>query len=331
LVGCDGCTDATAAIARGACLPDAVVHEFHERRGKAAVLNRLVPLARGTIVVLCDANTLFEPGTLKLLVRHFANRDIGCVCGELRLRTAHGRPRGEALYWRYETALKFLESRFNMLVGANGAVMAVRKGLFARIPPNGIVEDFLIAMRIRAGGHRVVYDPEAVAWEEVAPKLHHEFRRRIRIGAGNFHALRYTWRMLNPAAGSIALSFWSHKVCRWLVPIALGVAQISSLSLARDPRYLVCAASLVTIDLLGFIGYQLDRRDRHWRLFSVPYYFLSMNLALFFGFIRFLRGTQTIVWSPTVRDVAPAADWVADGVRSQSAADTATTRGAGVA
>lgn len=337
LVGCDGCTDATAAIARAAGLPFVEVYEFLERGGKAAILNRLVPVARGDIVVFCDANTEFEPGTLTALVRHFARPNVGCVCGELRLRTASGKPRGEAMYWRYETALKFLESRLNMLVGANGAVMAVRRSLFSRIPANGIVEDFLIAMHIRGAGHRVVYDPEAVAWEEVAPKLRHEFRRRVRIGAGNFHALRHTWRMLNPAAGSIALSFWSHKVCRWLVPIALCTAQLAALALARDVRYLVCAAGLGSLPVAGMVGYWFDRRQKYWAPVSIPYYFLSMNLGLLVGLFGFLRGTQSMVWNPTARDVSlgvagPSgfgAHRTAPGTLAPSDAEKATTSRAG--
>ncbi len=102
-----------------------------------------------------------------------------------------------------------------MLVGANGALFAIRRSLFEAIPADGIVEDFLIALNVRAAGYRIVYDPEAIAWEEVAPNARQEFRRRVRIGAGNFYALRHTWRLLNPMAGAVALALWSHKVCRW--------------------------------------------------------------------------------------------------------------------
>jgi cellulose synthase/poly-beta-1,6-N-acetylglucosamine synthase-like glycosyltransferase len=300
LVGCDGCTDATAALARLAAPPNASVFEF-DRCGKPAVLNKLLPRARGEIVVFCDANTEFEPDAVHALVRHFKRPDIGCVCGELRLRSRAGHATGEQIYWRFETLLKFLESRLNMLVGANGAVFAIRRSLFVPIPPDGIVEDFLIAMNVRAAGYRVVYEPEAIAWEEVAPNARHEFRRRVRIGAGNFHALRHTWRMLNPVAGGVALAFWSHKVCRWLVPLFLAAAQISAAMLAGEPVYAVAAVVGGVLVLLGVLGHRLDLRARYWAPASIPYFFLSMNLALLFGLIAFGRGTQSIVWTPTVR------------------------------
>ena len=308
LLGCDGCTDATAARARFTALPNASVYEFPDRSGKPAVLNKLLPLARGDIVVFCDANTEFEPDAIHALVRHFKRPEIGCVCGELRLRSNDGNPTGEQLYWRYETLLKFLESRLNMLVGANGALFAIRRSLFVAIPVDGIVEDFLIALNVRAAGYRVVYDPEAIAWEEVAPNARQEFRRRVRIGAGNFHSLRHTWRLLNPMAGAVALALWSHKVCRWLVPLVLAAAQISAAMLGREPLYGVAAALGAVLVLLALLGYRLDLRARYWAPVSIPYYFLSMNLALLLGLIACVRGTQSIVWTPTARMVASPSD-----------------------
>jgi cellulose synthase/poly-beta-1,6-N-acetylglucosamine synthase-like glycosyltransferase len=304
LVGCDGCTDATAVLARFTAPPNASVYEFPDRCGKPSVLNELLPLAQGDIVVFCDANTEFEPDAIHALVRHFKRAEIGCVCGELRLRSRDGNASGEQLYWRYETLLKFLESRLNMLVGANGALFAIRRSLFVTIPADGIVEDLLIALNVRAAGYRVVYDPEAIAWEEVAPSARQEFRRRVRIGAGNFHALRHTWRLLNPMAGAVALALWSHKVCRWLVPLALMAAQISAAMLVREPVYGVAAALGGVLVLLALLGYRLDLRARYWAPASIPHYFLSMNLALLLGLIAFVRGTQSIVWTPTARMTA---------------------------
>jgi len=301
LVGCDGCTDRTAALARQASLHNARILEISNRGGKSATLNLLVPLAQGDIIVLCDSNTMFQPETLMSLVRHFEERNVGCVCGELRLVDGGQKPNFENLYWKYETMLKFLESRLNMLVGANGGIFAIRRGLFSPLPPDGIIDDFLVAMRIRAADYRVVYDPEAVAIEELAEGVRHEFRRRIRIGAGNFHALKYTWKLLNPAMGWVAFSYWSHKVFRWIVPVALCIAEVSAILLASDLRYAMVAALGALIVGLGFAGYRLDLRGGHWAPFSLPYYFLSMNLALLLGFGRFLRQSQSTHWKPTPR------------------------------
>src|SRR5215468_5785110 len=308
LVGCDGCTDATAARARASALPHVSVHEFRDRCGKPAVLNRLMTLARGDIAVFCDANTEIEPDAIQKLVRHFRQPDIGCVCGELRLRSRNGGAMGERLYWRFETLLKFLESRSNMLIGANGALFAIRRSLFVAIPSDDIVDDLLVALNVRAAGHRVVYEPEAVAWEEAAPSASDEFKRRVRIGAGNFSALRHTWRLLNPREGRVALAFWSHKILRWLVPVALVAMQISALTLARDPLYGAAAGAGGVLLLLAWLGRRLAVRGQHWAPAAVAYYFVAMNAALILGLVAFLRGTQSIVWARTPRVQAPRSD-----------------------
>lgn len=301
LIGCDGCTDETAALARSSGLPNCRVFEFEERSGKPAMLNRLVPEARGEIVVFCDANTMISPDAIACLVRHFSSPEVGCVCGELRLRSPEGTIRSEGLYWRYETFLKFLESRLNMLVGANGGLFAIRRELFRPLPQHAIIDDFLIAMQIRAAGKRVLYDPEAVA-SEAAAEPAQEFRRRVRIGAGNFYALRYTWRMLNPAAGLVALAYWSHKVFRWTVPFAVAASLFAAVMLAAHPFYAACLVAAAALAVLTACEHRLLRAGRSHRLLSIPYYFVSMNLALFLGLVRCLRGTQTVVWSPTARD-----------------------------
>lgn len=302
LVGCDGCSDATVEIARAANVPEVDVLDLRPRSGKPSVLNSVTPRATGEIVVFSDANTMFAPSAIRALARHFVDPSIGCVCGELRLVSPDGTPKSEGLYWRYEVFLKFFESRMGMLLGANGGVFAIRRNLFSPLPKHAIIDDFLIGMNIVEQGYRCIYDREAYAIEEAAPTVQHEFHRRTRIGAGSFHALRYTWRLLMPTAGRIAFAYWSHKVFRWLVPFALCIAFLSALALLPNPFYAACALGGVGMAVLGMIGYRMESRQSSRALFSVPYYFLSMNLALFLGFIRFVMGAQSTVWRRTARE-----------------------------
>ncbi len=312
LVGCDGCSDRTAQLARAAAVPQATVFDtgdFAQRSGKPAVLNRLVALATGDLVVFSDANTMLQSTAVARLARHFADQRTGCVCGELRVLPREGGPSTEGAYWRYELFLKFLESRLGMLLGANGGVFAARRDLYQPLPKQAIIDDFLIAMRIRDGGYDVIYDPEAAAFEEAAAGVRDEFKRRIRIGAGNFHALRFTARLLSPLAGGICFSYWSHKVLRWLVPFALPLAFVGASGLAANGRfsdvergfYGACAVLGLMMTALAAVGYRMELRNVHRSLFSVPYYFLSMNLALLLGFFRFVTGEQTTVWQRTAR------------------------------
>ncbi len=145
--------------------------------------------------------------------------------------TAEGRPAEEGVYWRYEVTLKILENRLNAVLGANGAIYAVRRQLFPDLPRNLITDDFVIPMKVRAGGRRVVYDPEAVAMEEAPASMGSEFRRRVRIGAGNWQALGQCAPLLLPQKGFVAFSFWSHKVLRWATPFLLVAAFAANLTL----------------------------------------------------------------------------------------------------
>lgn len=265
------------------------------------VLNRLVPRARGEIVVFCDANIIFAPDAIRLLMRPFADPRIGCACGEVKFRTASGGPSAESSYWRYECFLKRMESRLDALVGASGAFFAVRRDLYEPLPPQGIIDDFLIAMRVRDAGYRLIYEVAALAFEETAASVRDEFHRRVRIGAGNFHALRFTWRQLLPSAGSAAFAYWSHKVFRWLAPFALLLLAASSLALSAGPFYAACAALILAFALSGLLGYLLELRNVRRSVFSMPYYFLSMNLALLLGFFRFATRAQSLAWRRTAR------------------------------
>jgi cellulose synthase/poly-beta-1,6-N-acetylglucosamine synthase-like glycosyltransferase len=302
IMGCDGCSDRTAELARSRQPKNVRIIEYTQRRGKPTTLNSLVAEAAGGIVVFSDANTALEPGAIRTLVRHFGDPKTGCVCGEVRLMVHEdGGPPSEGVYWRYEVFLKFLESRLNALLGANGPLFAIRKRLYTDLTPEAICDDFLIAMQIRAKGYKVLYDPEAICHEETAPSVQSEFKRRVRIGAGNFHALRLTSSLLSPTAGWIAFSYWSHKVIRWLVPFATLLATVAAVGLSYQPLYAAATAMAILLGGLATVGRYLELRKRYRTVFSVPYYFLSMNFALLLGFFRFLNRRQTSVWERTAR------------------------------
>lgn len=301
LIGCDGCTDHTAELARANRSSRTCVLEYGVRSGKPTVLNRLLARARGEIVVFTDANTMLDPQSIRNLVRHFANPSVGCVSGLLHLRNPRDEPGGEGLYWRYETFLKTLEGRLNMLLGANGAIFAIRRELYSALPPGCVVDDFVISMRIRARGHGLLLDPAAVAFEVAAPSVRGEFSRHARIGAGNFQAIRYTWKLLNPFSGRIGFAYWSHKILRWLVPFAMMAAFVSSVALFGELPYRMAALGFSLFGLMGVWGYWQETQGRRTSL-VIPYYFLAMNAALFLGFIRFIRGSQPTAWQRTARE-----------------------------
>jgi cellulose synthase/poly-beta-1,6-N-acetylglucosamine synthase-like glycosyltransferase len=302
LLGLDAPTDATAECAGRILHPAFRLMPFAVRRKKLAVIRDLAERTTADLLIFSDANTLLEADCLQRLARH-ADAEVGAVCGELRLTSPGGGPKMESLYWRYEVALKFLANRLNCVLGANGAVHAVRRELF-RADRHWIVEDFQVPMEIRYSGRRVVYDPEAVGTEEAAPSLGAEFRRKVCIGAGDFQTLFSSLHFLNPLKGMPAFAYFSHKVLRWLGPEFLLSAWVASAVVA--PQHALYAggfAAQTIFYLLALAGYAAEQRGRHPKLLGLPLYFSAVNLALLLGLLRLLGGRQATTWSATPRTV----------------------------
>jgi cellulose synthase/poly-beta-1,6-N-acetylglucosamine synthase-like glycosyltransferase len=241
---------------------------------------------------------MFGADTLRKLARHFANPRIGGVCGRLVFHGDNSET-DEGPYWKLETYLKMRESALDSCLGANGAIYAIRRSCWPQIPDNTFVDDFVIGMRVREQGLRVIYDMEAVATEELPQSVGYEMIRRVRIGAGDFQALFLCWRSLLPWHGFYSIAFWSHKVLRWIAPFLMITALVSDVALQPHPLFAVLLALQLVFYALAFFGAFM--RKRKIVLFSAPYYFVTINLALLFGFFRFITGTQQAAWKRTAR------------------------------
>ena len=329
VVGSDGSSDRTCAIVRRFRTPRIRLYEFTGRRGKAMVLNDLVSRADGEIAVFTDANTFFHPSAVKELVRGLHRDPTVCaVVGRLELRKAAGTVNPDRVYWRYESRLKELESRFGTLLGANGPIYAIRRARYRPLPPGTIVDDFLTPMLMRLhGGGAVVFRPSAQAWELVPETVRDEFRRRVRIGAGDLLAVRHTWRLLLPRHGMLAVSYWSHKVLRWMGPGLLAAAAASNLFLLDRPWGRGLFAAQLTGYGLAALAPRLRRVPGIGRLAAAARYFVVLNAALAWGFLRCLRGQAGPAWQTTSRTAELA--WAAERrVREDAIADQQADRAA---
>ncbi|MDE2028044.1 MAG: glycosyltransferase family 2 protein, partial [Candidatus Omnitrophica bacterium] len=228
---------------------------------------------------------------------------VGCVCGSLHFIKAEESQtiELEGFYWKFETFLKRVEGKLGACLGANGAIFALRKELFYNCPPDTIVEDFVISMKVLEKGFKAAYDPQAVAFEHTAKKIIQEKQRRIRIGAGDYQSLTMLASMLDLRRGFSAFAFWSHKVLRWCVPFSLGLVLATNLALVGHWFYNVILFIQFVFYCFALIGQALSNREKKIKIFNLCYYFVSMNLALFLGFVRFVSGTQRVTWERTQR------------------------------
>jgi cellulose synthase/poly-beta-1,6-N-acetylglucosamine synthase-like glycosyltransferase len=299
-VGSDGSTDGTNAVLQGFSEPRIVASCFEQNRGKANVLNDLLQQIREPIVVFSDANTQFMPDAIRNLVSAFNDEHVGCVSGELRLLGSGG-DNQDSVLWRAEQFLKASESQLGGLLGANGGIYAIRRELYRPLEPDAIIDDFFISMGVAAQGYRLVYRPDAVATEDTPSSIADEYRRRIRIGTGNYQALFRHPEYLLATNLATRFTYISHKVLRWLTPPLLLTALVANVFLASRGRYIPLLVLQCAGYLLCFALYRARHALRVPRLLALPVQLVVLNFAFLVALLRFLRGNYQATWKRTNR------------------------------
>ncbi len=292
VIASDGSTDQTNQIAKQYADEGVQLVEMPKNIGKAAMLTQVVPQLEGEVIVFSDTSSELEPNALLELMQNFADPWVGCVSGLYRLRKAtrvDSRSQSEGFYWRYETFMKYQESRLHSILGAHGAFYAMRKKLFTELDKKSINDDYILAMRVVRQGYRSVYEPRAVAWERELSSVDGEFARRQRIAAGNVQQLFELWTLFNPMRGWVAFCFFSHKGLRTFSPVFLLTFLIGSMGL-EDPIRLWALGVQGVFYAMAVVGYFQQRKGRASRVFSIPAYFCLANLAMFAGLLTFCFG-----------------------------------------
>lgn len=301
-IGSDGSTDNTNQILRQFTDSRLQAQLFETNRGKASVLNDLIQLVTQPIVVFSDANTHFEPDAIKRLVAHFDDNKVGAVCGELNLFNPGDNNNQDSTYWLYEQFLKEKEGQLDALLGANGAIYAIKTHLYTPIPINTVVDDFLIVMNVAKHKHKIIYDKLALAHEEIAPSIAEEGKRRIRIGTGNYQAFTRLYWALNPFIGWRFFSYLSHKVLRWFTPHFMVVAFMSNVILLGNTFYNAVLLIQILAYYLAYWGQKVSEQGRSIPAFiALLTFFVSMNYALLQGFYRFAFKNIQGTWQRTSR------------------------------
>lgn len=269
------------------------------RAGKTAGLNEAMTRATGEIVVFSDANAMYRPDAIAMLVRNFADPAIGAVVGESTyMDPTVSSEHSEGLYWQYETGIKRLESQVGSVVGGDGAIYAVRKHLYVPMPADAL-SDFVNPLQIVRLGRRCIYEPDARSCERAADTYHKEFRRKVRIVNRGWRATMRMRELLNPMRfGMFSIMLISHKLLRWLVPFFL-FALLASNAVLLDEGvvYELSMAIQLICYALALAGFALRHRPSMPSLMSVPYYFTLVNVASAVGIVDALRGKKYTTWN----------------------------------
>jgi len=294
----DGSTDRTEEILRRHLdNPRVQVVMNQLSRGKASGLNDAFNLAHGDLVVFTDARQMIEPGALRVLVESFADPDVGCVSGELMLGDlASGETaRGMGLYWRIEKQIRELEAASGSVVGATGALYAVRRDLLTAVPEGTILDDVYIPMQVVKQCKRVVFEPRARAWDSPDLGGGLEFARKVRTLSGNYQLVQLMPWVLS-GQNPVLLRFVSHKLLRLVAPFALAAMFMASLWL-KAPLYRVALILQLAFYGLGLVALaRLLKRGPLARAADAAATFVLLNTAAVVAFANFVSGRKT-AWS----------------------------------
>ena len=302
VIASDGSTDGTVEVAsryageriRVLALP---------RQGKAGALNDAVRAATGEILVFSDANSMYAPDAIRALVRPFADPSVGGVAGNQRYLSggeASMTGAGERSYWSFDRLLKRTQSRAGSTISATGAIYAIRRSLFLPVP-EGVTDDFVTSTRVIAQGYRLVFVPDAVAYEPVARSSEVEFGRKVRVITRGLRGVLVMRELLNPFRhGFYALQLFTHKLLRRLMFLPLIVLFLATIPLWDDGWFyrlaLLAQLAFYGCALLGL----LLRGTRIGRLkpFTIPFYFCVVYAAALIATWNLLRGQRITHWTP---------------------------------
>ncbi len=296
LVSSDGSTDLTNEIVSGIEDSRLVLRAFSERSGKTACLNRVVPDAKGDIILFTDANSMFPSDLLIKLVRNFYGPEVGLVTGGTKYRSREGGKDVTGIYSRLEQWTKRSESVISSCVGADGAVFAMRKSLYRPLEVNDI-NDFVIPLHVIKQGKRVVMDPEVFCFEEPSKGDKKAYRRQVRITTRTLWAIRRNLNLLNVLRyGSFSFFLFSHKVIRFLVPFFFTGAFIFNLFILDES--LLYVLTLVGHVLFVAAGILNMFEILNGRISTLCKFFLTTLFAQLIGWIRMLIGIKDTIWTP---------------------------------
>ncbi len=305
-VGSDASTDGTDQIITDLIKENKNLNliKFGGRTGKANIINALAQQAKEEIFILTDANVIFNEDTLFNLVRHFKDQKFAQVCANI-IKVSNsdkGIAKQEKSYIVFENKIKYAEyMRWNVVMGAEGGCYAIRKEFYAPVPKNFFMDDFYITMNVIEKGKKIVFDKEAICYEDVPTQANEEFKRKVRISIGNFQNLFRYKKLLLPFWKGSAFAFWSHKVLRWLTPFFLIFCLVSAGLLSFGSSFFL---GLFIAQILLLLFPLMDSvYPFRIALFKFISHFYFMNLALLKGFFMFAKGVETSIWQPTKRNV----------------------------
>jgi len=258
-------------------------------------LNQAIAAAQGEIVIFTDARQKIETEAVRVLASQFADPTVGCASGELMLGDSDSGEvvHGMGLYWRIEKTIREMESASGSVVGATGALYAVRRRLLVPVPSGTILDDVYIPMHVAREGFRVIFVPSAHAWDVADQGAEREFSRKVRTLTGNYQLVQFAPWLLG-SSNPLRFEFISHKLMRLFAPFALVAALIAALALPQ-PIYRAALLLQVAFYALGLVAMTKLLRGPLARVADAARTFVVLNSAAAVAFVKFVTGRR-VAW-----------------------------------
>lgn len=297
----DGTDSIVQSVSREAQCPVRLFRQV-PRQGKTAGLNLLKEQAVGEILAFSDANSQWDAKALLHLVSNFADPDIGYVTGKMVYVNSDGSLVGDgcSAYMKYENWLRHQETAVGSVVGVDGGIDAMRKALYLPLNADQL-PDFVQPLKVVEQGFRVVYEPSALLKEDTNKDSGSEFSMRVRVSLRALWALSDMAHLMNPLRfGLFAFQMISHKLLRYLAFVPLATFTLAALLMVFEGGiYTLSFIGLVALYVFGWLGANsLEAGNKSSALYSMPYYFLLLNLTSFKATAAFLRGEKKVIWKP---------------------------------
>jgi cellulose synthase/poly-beta-1,6-N-acetylglucosamine synthase-like glycosyltransferase len=308
----DGSTDGTVELLARQRHPRLTTVILDEHNGKAVAVNAGVAKATADVILFVDIRPEIAPGAIQQLVSNFADPKVGCVAGELILRTGIHDDASAAVsgvYWRYEKWIRTCESIYSSPVGVYGGFYAIRRELAVPQPDGMILDDMFQPLSIIRQGYRSVLDAHAYVYDIWPKRIGEEFHRKVRTLAGNFQLFRLEPWTLSPR-NPVLFQLVSHKVMRLVAPYLLVLLFISTLALSGGSLIFAAFAALQIFGLIVAIAGLRYRIPVLHRVAAPASALLVLEAAAVVGLYRFLftRGPLWKIWTshePGERTIAP--------------------------
>jgi cellulose synthase/poly-beta-1,6-N-acetylglucosamine synthase-like glycosyltransferase len=291
VVASDASTDRTEEIVEALAAEDPRVRLIRcPRGGKVAAQNRGVRESSGEVIGFSDANAVWQPDSLRELVRNFADGDVGYVSGRASYEAPDGTNR-EGAYWRFELWVREQESRLGSITAGNGPIYAVRRADWKEVEPwcgHDLGLPYLMVRR----GRRAVYEPEAVSVEKPSRDLEDEYRRKVRMLRGAWVHV-FTGGMLRGVGPLYFVELFSHRFLRYASGLLHLVLLSTSLALVGE-GWVYRGALAVQLAWLALAA--AGRLKLPIPGAGLAYYYLLVTWATLAGLARYVRLGPPLLW-----------------------------------